>query len=221
MKSGMETSDPAARDAPGEPGRPRPWSSIAVAVVDGLAGTGPDLLLAALSARSGLACRPLTLAPAPLLEPLAGRPQIDADRLLVRLEEAARSLGQVPLVGVTGRDLGVPLFTFVFGRARLGGAAALVSTARLRPELYGQAADPSLVARRAAGEILHELGHLAGRIHCEDPGCVMRFAASVEAADLRGDRFCPSCAAALPPGLAPARDAAGERLGPSPLRPSA
>ena len=95
-------------------------------------------------------------------------------------------------------DLGLTLFTFVFGRATRNGRAAIVSLARLGPEQYGLAADSNLTARRAVAEILHELGHVAGLGHCSDVGCIMQFATSVERIDLRGLEFCPSCAAALP-----------------------
>lgn len=188
----------------------RPWPGIYLAPLEGLVPGELEQALAALSARTGLACRPTDVGPIAPLATVPGRTQVDADRLLVRLEARSEELGRAPLVGLTGRDLGLALFTFVFGRARVGGRAAVVSTARLRPERYGLPEDPELAARRAAGEILHELGHLAGRLHCEEPDCVMRFAASVEAADLRGDRFCPSCAAELPAGFARSKGA-GER----------
>lgn len=133
--------------------------------------------------------------------PLAGRNgQYDADAMLGHLEEAAGEAGPV-LVGITPLDLGVPVFTFVFGRARHGGRAAVVSFARLDPEFYGLARDPGLLVRRTVEEVLHEIGHIAGLRHCDDFGCRMRFAGSVETVDLRAARFCPVCADRLPPGL--------------------
>ncbi len=201
------------RDSPVARGRGSlAWREIAVAALDGISSDELDELLALLSSRTGLACRSLEVGLAAPLATVPERNQVDADRLLARLEKQARQRGSAPLVGVIGRDIGLPLFTFVFGRARVGGGAALVSTARLRPEHYGLPADAALASRRAVGEILHELGHLAGRVHCDEPGCVMRFAASVEAADLRGDRFCRSCAQGLPPGLAHGTDEAGRGL---------
>lgn len=202
--------DAVPRDSPAERARSSAgWREIAVAALDGTPHGELVGILAHLSSRTGLACRPVEIAPLAPLATVPGRSQVDADRLLARLEEVARERGAAPLVGVTGRDIGLPLFTFVFGRARVGGEAALVSTARLRPDHYGLPADDRLAARRASGEILHELGHLAGRVHCDEPDCVMHFAASVEAADLRGDRFCGRCARELPPGLARPRDATG------------
>lgn len=175
------------------------WREIAIAPLAGVASVTIDHLLAELSARVHVPCRRVACPTAPPLERVPGRSQIDADRWLHLLEAHARP--EVPLVGVTDSDLALPIFTFVFGRARLGGGAAVISLARLHPEFYGLAPDPRLVARRAAAELLHELGHVAGLAHCERPDCLMRFAASVEAADLRGFAFCADCEAKLPPGL--------------------
>jgi len=127
---------------------------------------------------------------------LGGREQADADSLLAVLEASAQP-GCIE-VGLTGIDMGLKLFTFVFGRATLNGRAAVVSLARLGPERYGLAADAELTARRTVAEVLHELGHVAGLAHCDDFGCLMHFATNVESIDLRGAGFCPACTAALP-----------------------
>jgi archaemetzincin len=136
----------------------------------------------------------------PLLE---GRMQVSADPLLETLE--ARTERGNLLVGLLTLDIGSPLFTFFFGRARLHGHVAIVSLARLRPEFYGLPADPELTAQRTEREILHELGHLAGLHHCDAYQCIMYFASSVEAIDNRGASFCPACAEQVPPGLLPRR----------------
>jgi archaemetzincin len=130
---------------------------------------------------------------------LSGREQVDADLLLA-------ALGGTPVpgtvqVGITGLDIGLPIFTFVFGRALRGGNAAVVSLARLAPEHYGFPSDPELTVRRAVVEIVHELGHVAGLGHCDDFGCIMHFAPNVESIDVRGLDFCPTCAALLPRDL--------------------
>ncbi len=135
---------------------------------------------------------------------IPGRNQADADRLLARLEELPTEPGRV-WVGLTGKDIGNPIFTHFFGRARHGGSAAIVSAARLTPVFYGLADDVDLTAHRTTLEMLHEIGHVAGLGHCEDYGCVMRFAPSVEQIDNRGQTFCDVCSEGLPPALAPSR----------------
>ena len=127
---------------------------------------------------------------------LDGRDQFDADSLLQSISKGAAP-GTI-LVGLTARDLGLALFTFVFGRAKQRGHAAIVSLARLSPEHYGFPADPGLFASRAVAEVMHELGHVAGLAHCRDMGCIMYFATNVETIDLRGGGFCPACSSALP-----------------------
>ncbi len=126
--------------------------------------------------------------------PLAGRAQIDADRLLAQVESRATT-PRVALVALTPLDMGDPIFTHYFGRSRLRGRAALISLARLAPSFYGLPDDADLLARRATAEVVHEVGHLLGLPHCDDPVCVMRFAHVVEAIDLRGGTFCAKCAA--------------------------
>ncbi len=177
------------------------WREIAVSPLGALPAEQLDGVLAELSRHIEIPCRKVAPLAGPAPDLVPGRAQTDADRLLARLESAAT--GGVPLVGLTAHDLGLPLFTFVFGRARLGGHAAVVSLARLEPGHYGLPPDPGLLQRRAVAEILHELGHVAGLRHCSVARCLMRFAASVEAVDLRGLSFCPACAASLPRGLAP------------------
>ncbi|HEX5130918.1 MAG TPA: archemetzincin [Candidatus Krumholzibacteria bacterium] len=130
---------------------------------------------------------------------LSGRDQVDADLLLASLDGPVEP-GSIR-VGLTGLDLGLPIFTYVFGRAHRGGHAAVVSLARLSPERYGFPPDPDLAARRAVAEIMHELGHVAGLGHCDDFNCIMHFSPNVESIDVRGMTFCRACADALPRNL--------------------
>lgn len=160
-------------------------------------------LLERVSRDVALPCRWLVGEPAPAARSLEGRAQADADALLADLEERAGG-GRV-LVGVTDLDLGHPIFTFFFGRARLHGTAALVSLARLAPAFYGLPDDPRVTIRRAAREVIHELGHVAGLKHCDRYDCIMHFANDVGAIDLRGAGFCDACVRALPPGMFAAR----------------
>ena len=138
-------------------------------------------------------CRPRELP----LRRIPDRDQLDADALLEALEARATADAGL-LVGVTAEDIAIPVFTFVFGLARQGGRACVVSLARTDPSFYGLPPDPDLRDERAVAEILHELGHLATLEHCPDRGCLMSFAGNIERVDTRGSRFCPACAERLP-----------------------
>ena len=179
----------------------RPSRAITAVELHPLGGLSTERareVAARLSRRIGASCR--------LAEPanghallLPGRDQADADALLATLE--ADPPEDAVRLGVTAQDLAIPIFTFVFGRARSGGHAALVSLARLDPAFYGLPSDEEALIRRAVRESLHELGHVAELPHCDRPECLMRFAGSVEKADLRGALFCEACAARLPEWL--------------------
>ena len=178
-----------------------PNRAVTALEVHPLGGLSPDrarAIASLLSRRVSAPCR--VVAPAAGRAPmLSGRHQGDADALL-RSFEASMTGGAVGL-GVTAQDLAIPIFTFVFGRARCGGLAAVVSLARLDPAFYGLPADEDALVQRTVREAMHELGHVAALPHCERQDCLMRFAGSVEKADLRGGEFCVDCAARLPAWL--------------------
>ena len=107
-------------------------------------------------------------------------------------------LGNVPqdalkLLGVTDKDLCIPILTYVFGEAQVGGTAAVVSLARLRQEHYGLAPDRPLLLERLRKECLHELGHTFGLVHCPLRECVMHLSNTVVDVDTRGGNFCTGC----------------------------
>jgi archaemetzincin len=101
------------------------------------------------------------------------------------------------LLGVTSLDLYIPILTFVFGEAQLGGSCAVVSTHRLRQEFYGLPEDPGLLGERLLKESLHEIGHMLALPHCEDYLCSMAPSHSVEWIDLKSPRFCRDCSARM------------------------
>jgi archaemetzincin len=101
------------------------------------------------------------------------------------------------LLAVTDRDLFVPVLTFVFGHAQLGGRAAVCSLARLRQEFYGLAPSREVLVERAAKEALHETGHLFGLVHCADRRCAMSMATNVRQIDNKEAAFCARCRAHL------------------------
>jgi archaemetzincin len=110
--------------------------------------------------------------------------------------------GMVPLdaakvVGVTERDLFVPVLTFVFGQAQLSGQVAVVSLARLRQEFYALPENREVFLERAVKEALHEIGHMFGLVHCADGSCVMSLATNVRHIDRKQAGLCASCEGAL------------------------
>src|ERR1700743_724339 len=50
------------------------------------------------------------------------------------------------LLGVTQLDLYIPILTFVFGEAQMGGTSAIVSYHRLQQQFYGLPQDKDLLA---------------------------------------------------------------------------
>ena len=109
-----------------------------------------------------------------------------------------RALQQCPddaakLLAVTARDLFIPVLTFVFGQAQLGGRAAVVSLARLRQEFYRLPADRGIFLERAVKEAMHESGHMFGLVHCADRGCAMSLSTGVRQIDSKSASFCVPC----------------------------
>lgn len=101
------------------------------------------------------------------------------------------------LLAITGRDLFVPVLTFVFGQAQLGGRVGVVSLARLRQEFYGLEPNPEILLERTAKEVLHESGHLFGLVHCPDAACAMALATNVRQIDGKQAAWCAGCMARL------------------------
>ena len=97
------------------------------------------------------------------------------------------------LLAVSDLDLYIPILTFVFGEAQLGGECAAVSLHRLRQEFYGLPADADLLSERLWKEAAHELGHTLQLTHCDHYECVMAASHAVEWIDVKQGEFCGSC----------------------------
>jgi archaemetzincin len=172
-----------------------PFGGVEEAVLETLEQTVPGEL--------DLATRRLPALPAPLFAYDASRRQFDSTRIL--REAYDRRDGEAfRVLAVTEADLFIPMLSFVFGQAQLGGPAAVISTARLRQEFYGLPPDPPLLCRRAAKEALHELGHSFGLVHCLDTACVLSLSSEIRQVDVKRGAFCPGCRALLRERLAKA-----------------
>ncbi|HEU4390965.1 MAG TPA: archaemetzincin family Zn-dependent metalloprotease [Blastocatellia bacterium] len=122
------------------------------------------------------------------------RRQYNSTQLLMKLLEIDTGAGGRAL-GVADVDLFIPVLTFVFGEAQLGGRVAVVSTHRLRQQFYGLREDRSLFYERCEKESVHEMGHAFGLSHCPSYSCVMHFSNSIEQVDLKPASFCDDCRA--------------------------
>lgn len=155
-----------------------------------------DYLALVLPARFGMDCTLLRSAFEAQAAYDPNRRQYHSTQMLAKLRESDTGDGS-RILGITEVDLFIPIFTFVFGEAQVGGCVALVSTHRLSQQFYGLPEDRQLLFTRAEKEATHELGHAYGLAHCRSYDCVMRFSNSVEDVDLRAIEFCPSCEAGL------------------------
>jgi archaemetzincin len=96
-------------------------------------------------------------------------------------------------IGLFSVDLFIPILTFIFGQAILSGRTGVASHYRLSNERYGMAPDANLLLERFEKEVIHELGHTFGLLHCHKPLCVMRSSTYVEDIDQKEVRLCSDC----------------------------
>src|SRR5215471_8166396 len=120
------------------------------------------------------------------------RQQYHSSEILHRMQSYAAS-GAWRVLGITALDLYIPILTFVFGEAQMGGPCAVVSTHRLAQEFYGLPSDPDLLRARLIKEAVHEIGHTLDLTHCEDYSCAMAPSHAVEWIDLKEAALCSNC----------------------------
>jgi archaemetzincin len=101
----------------------------------------------------------------------------------------------IRLLGVTAKDLFIPMLSFVLGQAQLNGQVAVISLARLQQQFYRFPPDHDLLRARAIKEAVHEIGHTFGLTHCADTRCPMSLSNNVQHVDAKGPTLCPTCAA--------------------------
>ncbi|MDF1562496.1 MAG: archaemetzincin family Zn-dependent metalloprotease [Deltaproteobacteria bacterium] len=123
----------------------------------------------------------------------AGNDQFHATAIVRRVGQAISPRKHLMGVGLCEVDLFMPDVNFVFGDSDREGKAAVVSLARLRPSWYGRPPDHSLLMRRLASEVLHEVGHVLGLPGCNHESCAMFISNTLSDTDRKEARLCDSC----------------------------
>ena len=120
-----------------------------------------------------------------------GRSQYHSTIILKKLAELAPA-DILKVIAVTRVDLFIPILTYVYGEAQLGGKACIVSTHRLGEDKSTLFTEKKL-RERLAKETVHELGHTFNIRHCKDPFCTMHFCRSLGDVDRKSGRMCRYC----------------------------
>ncbi len=122
----------------------------------------------------------------------SSRAQFNSTKIISILSDKFKNFDG-KILGVISVDLFIPVLTYVFGEAQLGGKISIVSTFRLSELAYGLPENRKLTEERLLKEAVHELGHNFGLLHCEDYLCVMHPSTSVEEVDIKTATFCSKC----------------------------
>ena len=126
----------------------------------------------------------------------SARRQYDGNRLIHEIDVRFALDGEKTL-GLFNVDLFIPILTYIFGQAFLNGRSGIASIYRLSNERYGIKADEKVFVDRIRKEVVHELGHTFGLIHCRNASCVMRSSTYVEDIDQKGAELCSQCRSQL------------------------
>jgi archaemetzincin len=90
-------------------------------------------------------------------------------------------------LAVTEKDMYIEDRNFVFGLASPKERTAVISLYRLRDR------EENVFLERAVKEAIHEIGHLKGLEHCDNPKCVMHFSSALKDTDIKKKTFCAKC----------------------------
>jgi len=120
------------------------------------------------------------------------RKQYNGNELL-KVVDSRFATDTTKTLGLFNIDLFIPILTYIFGQAFLNGRSGIASIYRLSNERYGIKKDQTVFVDRIRKEVIHELGHTFGLIHCSNPSCVMRSSTYVEDIDQKEHLLCHKC----------------------------
>ncbi|MFH1296260.1 MAG: archaemetzincin family Zn-dependent metalloprotease [Bacteroidota bacterium] len=120
------------------------------------------------------------------------RRQYNGNNLLKEVDTKFSS-DSLKTIGLFSVDLFIPILTYIFGQAYLEGRTGIASWYRFSNERYGMKKDEEMMRDRFKKEVIHELGHTFGLIHCHVPTCVMRSSTYVEDIDQKSSSLCHQC----------------------------
>jgi archaemetzincin len=123
------------------------------------------------------------------------RKQYQAALILKRLAESRQPHPRI--LAIVSVDLFIPVLTYVYGEAQIGGRAAVVSIHRLTQKEEGGGVSLDTFYERVAKVALHELAHTFDLVHCKQSECIMRFSSGPTDLDELPLFFCEYCEAFL------------------------
>lgn len=121
------------------------------------------------------------------------RNQWYSPKLLVCFFEQFRPNKDTKIVFILDVDAYSDGLNYVLGEAYPKGGLGIIYLPRIRQEFYGLKPDNEIFYERMVKESVHELGHLFGFVHCQNPLCIMHFSNSLADTDTKGRSFCSSC----------------------------
>lgn len=125
-----------------------------------------------------------------------GRDQYHSTAILEKLAAAFPEERADKIFALTHVDLFIPILTYVYGEAQLGGKACIISTYRLKEGLSPLNVEKRYIDR-IAKEAIHELGHTFRLRHCKDPTCIMHYCRCIADVDHKSDQLCRYCSVLL------------------------
>jgi len=139
----------------------------------------------------GLATETLPLLPDVEFALDASRNQYHSTNILEKLTAKAPPHA-LKVLAITRVDLFIPILTYVYGEAQLGGKSAIISTHRLKDGIVSLGTE-EVFHCRTAKEAVHELGHTFKLRHCRDAACIMHYCRNIKDVDKKSDQLCRYC----------------------------